>query len=598
MLRITAKEISDRLANQIELVCRHLLPNGKKQGREWCVGSPDGEAGHSCKVQLSGDRAGLWADFAGNESGDALDLWARAKGVSLSEAMSEAKRWLGIAEPTEARKAYDRPKPGAARKLTEKGPVHKYLTNDRCLKPDILAAYKVTEHKKAPGYYLPYFSPKGELMNLKWIGLERKRGKKEVITGKNCAPILFGWQAIPRQGRSILICEGEIDAMSWCQMGFPALSVPYGAKNLDWIDLEWENLEPYDEIYLSFDMDDAGRQIVKEIAKRLGLHRCKIIELPFKDANEWLCEQSPEEDDMYKVLGQATHIVPNQFVDVVKYSSLAFRVLQNINEGGFEPQLFKPQLAFRPHETTIWTGYPGHGKSTILSHLMLEAAVNEHKVVIASMEMPLHRQIAIMCRQFLCKEEINEDEIVKFTNWMSGRIYLLDVYGMVSHKQIMELMEYAAKRHGCDVAVIDSLMKLEMASDDYEMQRKITNEFTCFAQSNAMHLHIVAHPRKGQKESYVGMLDVKGSQDVIAQPDNVLAVQRNKSKEKKLSRGRTVEGHDAMIVCDKQRATGHVFELPVRWHPDALQYTQDTELARVNNYAYVIRREEEESEVD
>jgi twinkle protein len=212
------------------------------------------------------------------------------------------------------------------------------------------------------------------------------------------------------------------------------------------------------------------------------------------------------------------------------------------------------------------------------------------------MEMPLHRQLATMCRQFLCKEDISEEELTRFVHWLSGRIYLLDVYGMVSHKQVMDLMEYARKRHGCDVAVIDSLMKLELASDDYELQRKITNEFTCFAQSNSIHLHIVAHPRKGTKESgYLGMLDVKGAQDVIAQPDNVLVVQRNKNKEKKASRGRTVEGYDAMITCDKQRATGHVFELPVKWHGNALQYTQDSPIASPNNYSHVIG---EQTQVD
>lgn len=593
MTRVTAKEISDRLASQIDTVVRHLLPNGKKVGHEWCVGSAAGEAGHSCKIQIDGDRAGLWADFAGNDSGDALDLWAKSKNISLSEAMIEAKRWLGMAEPVIREKTYERPDTSNVTKLKTGGPVLKYLKVARKLSPESIAAYRVTQDKKGAGYYLPSFSPAGKLANLKWIGLKRREGgKKKVVTGKNCAPCLFGWQAIPRSSRSLMICEGEIDAISWHQMGFPALSVPYGCKNKEWIEIDWENLEPYDEIYLSFDMDEAGRSAIKEIVNRLGMHRCKVVSLPRKDMNEWLVKDDPDESDLGQVLASAEVFQPAQFVDIGKYAASIRSILDNSDDLGMRCRLFEGQLTFRAGETTIWTGYPGHGKSTIISQVVVEAAAQGFKVAIASMEMPLHRQLAIMARQFYATDKVDDEKLMQFLAWAADKIYPLDVYGMITPAALIELMEYAAKRHGCVMGVVDSLMKLDLGSDDYDEQRKVVNNFTQFAAANNLHLHIVAHPRKGTKDTAaLNMLDVKGAQDVIAQPDNVLIVQRNKKKSKQTSMGRSVEGEDARIICDKQRATGNIFEQRIKWWPAALQYTPDKEIETPKDWSQYANEE-------
>ena len=49
---VTVQDISRRLAQQAESLCRELLPNGHKEGPEWRVGSVQGEAGNSLGVRL------------------------------------------------------------------------------------------------------------------------------------------------------------------------------------------------------------------------------------------------------------------------------------------------------------------------------------------------------------------------------------------------------------------------------------------------------------------------------------------------------------------------------------------------------------------
>lgn len=577
-MKTSAKDLAAALAAQIDALARYLYPAGKRIGSEWCVGSVSGEEGTSMKIQLTGGSAGLWADFAASGySGDALDLFAQAKGISLSEAMREARKWLGMPEIAQEQKQYSKPDKSDAARMKEDGPVFEYLVKERMITPTVINTYKVSEHSSKPGIYFPSLSPSGELVQLKWIGLERKNGKKVVMTGKGCAPSLFGWQAIDPMARSVVICEGEIDALSWATMGYPALSVPFGAKNLDWIQYDWDNLERFDEIFLSFDMDEPGKEAVREIVKRLGMHRCKVVSLPRKDANEWLSKYSPADEEVMSVLADAEMVSPMQFVDPQSYLADAMRIVRGENVG-LRTNLLEGHLLFRGGETTVWTGYPGHGKSTILSQLGVEFAAKDQVVVIASMEMPIAIQIVRMAHQFYATNSLTEDQLKEFTAWMRSRIYLLDVYGMVNPTQLLELMEYGIKRYGCRHCVVDSIMKLDLPSDDYDLHRVAMNKLTTFANNFSIHMHVVAHPRKGDNDrKSVGMLDVKGSGDLINQPDNVIVVHRCKSKEMKRSAGRQADGPDGRIVIEKQRATGELAEIPTRWHGEALQYTPDSD---------------------
>ena len=93
---IAASEIAGRLSERIEALCRELLPNGKRVGAEWWCGSVNGEAGQSLGVHLVGEKAGTWADLAGDDRGDALDLVKKVLRLDTRDAIGWAKPWLGI----------------------------------------------------------------------------------------------------------------------------------------------------------------------------------------------------------------------------------------------------------------------------------------------------------------------------------------------------------------------------------------------------------------------------------------------------------------------------------------------------------------------
>lgn len=94
-----AKEIARSLSQRAEDIARYLLPNGKRVSNEWKIGNIHGESGSSLGVHLTGEKAGIWCDFATGDSGDLLNLWAQSRNLTNYEAIKEASSYLGIAQP-------------------------------------------------------------------------------------------------------------------------------------------------------------------------------------------------------------------------------------------------------------------------------------------------------------------------------------------------------------------------------------------------------------------------------------------------------------------------------------------------------------------
>jgi hypothetical protein len=91
-------EIAGMLAGRAEALARELLPDGKRHGPEWVAPSRWGGTTRSLSVHLSGQKAGVWRDFAtGDMGGDALDLVAQiACAGDKGRAVRWARAWLGL----------------------------------------------------------------------------------------------------------------------------------------------------------------------------------------------------------------------------------------------------------------------------------------------------------------------------------------------------------------------------------------------------------------------------------------------------------------------------------------------------------------------
>ena len=93
-----ARQVKELLQTRVTELASYLYPNGKREGVHWCVGSVNGEQGKSFKICLTGEKAGLWGDFAGSEKHrrSLLDLWMTARNVDFKTALRDAAQWLGV----------------------------------------------------------------------------------------------------------------------------------------------------------------------------------------------------------------------------------------------------------------------------------------------------------------------------------------------------------------------------------------------------------------------------------------------------------------------------------------------------------------------
>lgn len=77
---LSASELRPRLLCALPDTLCHLLPNGVIRGQKFMVGDVAGNKGDSLVVELRGEKAGLWHDFATGAGGDIFDLWASVRG--------------------------------------------------------------------------------------------------------------------------------------------------------------------------------------------------------------------------------------------------------------------------------------------------------------------------------------------------------------------------------------------------------------------------------------------------------------------------------------------------------------------------------------
>ncbi|MBQ5150366.1 toprim domain-containing protein [Citrobacter freundii] len=558
---MTPSELSDLLWNQVERVAKYLLPNGKRESHEWVAGSINGESGKSLKVNLAGKK--VWSDFAEGTAGDLLDLWVAVRDCGLHQAMTEAKEFLGIKDDdhhfsAKQQKKFSRPdRKKISRYLTKTEKHIEYLAT-RGISAETAKLYEVASAKVWNGereleaLAFPY-KRDGELLQVKRISTERPDGKKVIMAEGDCEPCLYGWQAIPNNMRIVILCEGEIDCMSYHQYGFPALSVPFGGgkgAKQQWIEFEYHNLDRFDEIWISMDSDEVGQDAAREIATRLGEHRCRLVKLPHKDINECLMA-GISSDDIVGYLERASFFDPEELYSAREFYQDTINAFYGKEQSLFYSpwECLNHNFAFRQAELSLVNGVNGHGKTEVVGHVALEAMRQGVKTCIASLEIKPGILLKRLTRQSTCLKLPPQLEIESAFKFYDDRLWLFGLTGTAKADRLIEIFTYAWKRYGIELFIIDSLMKCGIGDDDYNGQKAFVDALCDFKNKTNTHVILVTHSRKGDSEEKpTGKMDVKGSGSITDLTDNLFIIWRNKVREKAIQKEQQGEELD-----DKER---------------------------------------------
>jgi twinkle protein len=336
-------------------------------------------------------------------------------------------------------------------------------------------------------------------------------------------------------------------------------------------------IDSFKTIYLAFDMDSAGISAARDVATKIGIWKCKLVELPCKDANECLMS-GIDKEAIRNCFENAIELQPINLVaadafrkevhDLFRMGKLLYgtpTAWEGLNE---------TLKGWRECELTLWSGRNSSGKSTILNQHFLHMLSSGIKCCIASLELPPPRYLRwaiIQHKENAAPSKLAIDECM---DWFSDKLYIINRYDRMNADEILECFEYAARRYNCKHFILDSLMKIKLnGSNEYESQYDFVNKLKSFAEKYKVHAHLVAHPRKGESDSDApGKVDVKGSSHLTDIADNVLVLWRlaEEDKERAIKKGKPAE---MVLFVKKNREFGTEGSIRMRFNEETKRFS-------------------------
>lgn len=245
-------------------------------------------------------------------------------------------------------------------------------------------------------------------------------------------------------------------------------------------------------------------------------------------------------------------------------------------------------------ELSVWTGKRGAGKSTLLGQMLLNAIDQGQRVCAYSGELSAWRFKDWISAQAAGSSHMTEQkdpfsgkvfyQIAPgvrplLDDWWRGRFFLYDnkVASASDEDSILKTFEYAVRRYGCSVFLVDNLMsarfKAMRDSDFFRAQSNFTGRLVEFAKKYEVHVHLVAHPRK--TSSRLEADDVGGSGDITNRADNVFSLERldEVSAEEK--------GYDTVLTVLKNRSFGSTVSVGMSFDPRTRRFARPNELEKV-----------------
>ena len=132
--------------------------------------------------------------------------------------------WKGKVNKFNQMRQYAKPEKTNMNNISKKG--RKFL-NDRGITDEVIDRNKIVSSDNDRNIVFPYIKD-GELVNYKKRGVDGKF----FTQAKDAKPIIYNYDGVKGQPK-IVICEGEIDSLSWEVIGIPYhTSVNMGAPNV------------------------------------------------------------------------------------------------------------------------------------------------------------------------------------------------------------------------------------------------------------------------------------------------------------------------------------------------------------------------------
>lgn len=442
------------------------------------------------------------------------------------------------------------------------------------------AAFIPAKQERVPCIAFPYRDVGGKIVNIKFRTLD-----KEFAQVKGAKKLFFGFDRVEEASNQLVICEGEIDALSLTEAGIVnAVSVPDGASDRKWEFLDDEKLARFNRVVIAGDDDQKGRELGKELARRFGFERCWQASWPddCKDANDVLVKHGPEKladcisvAKPYPVSG--LHLF-DEYRDEI-WNLYSGHLTRGATTGWGSVD---KHMTIRPGELTVVSGVPGAGKSEFVDALCINLAVmRDWNFAMCSFENPPSEHFAKLAEKFSGKPffegpraRMEWPEVEQALAWTIRKFVLVRADDEApTIDWILDRARVAAIRHGIRGLVIDPYNEIEhkrsAGMNETEYVNEVLTKVKRFARNHECHVWFVAHPMKPlrttDKKPEPSLYDISGSANWANKADIGLIVEREPDStlvtlHVKKVRFRII-GSPGKIQLSYDRATGTYHEL-------------------------------------
>jgi len=404
--------------------------------------------------------------------------------------------------------------------------------------------------EKANAISFPYFRG-DELINVKY-----RDGQKNFRMETGAERVLYGLNDI---SETTVWVEGEIDKLSLSQAGFEnCVSVPDGAPTPDstnysskfsFLEADKEKIEAVKFHILAVDNDAPGQRLEDELARRLGMEKCKRVTWPngCKDANDTLVKFGV--DVLSECIREAK---PFPINGVFTASDLSHKI-EHLYEHGWELGVSTGWAALenlysvRPGEFTVVTGIPNSGKSNLIDHLIVNLARSQgwNFAIFSPENQPLEDHMGRMMEKYICKpfnkgatDRMTRAERDAAEGWLDEHFHwiLPDDDSDWTIETVLDRAAQLVYRFGIRGLVIDPWNELEHARpeglSETEYVSQALKRIRNFGRRHGVHVWVVAHPSKLYRDKEGNypvptMYDISGSAHWRNKADNGLCVWRD-----------------------------------------------------------------------
>ena len=361
-------------------------------------------------------------------------------------------------------------------------------------------------------------------------------------------------------GKNIYITEGEIDALTLVECGFSdgVTSVPDGAPNPTANNLDnkfsyftEEAMKIFDDaerVYLVVDNDENGRFLESELKRRIGVHKCLLVDYPVgcKDINDVLLKLG--HDAVSNVIENA-ELMPIDGVKTFRdfkqqIKDMRDGVIDNYYETGCDDM--DKHLKIKTGQLNIVTGSPGCGKSEWVDEIMVNT-VKQYGlkwIIFTPENNPPNVYFRKLASKYCGKsfDELSDNEVDISTEHLSDHIQLLvdSEDEDISIDYLLNRVKEAVFRHGIKGVVLDpwnEILNESGAREDLYIS-KVLRRIKRFSRKYELTFWIVAHPKNPKMlndGSYprITAYDIVGGYAWFAKADNLFSLWRDKNNLKK-----------------------------------------------------------------